>query len=295
MGLAFDTSCRREAGGALWRGLVVGVLAAGLIGCRRPEPTATAQATAAPSRYDCPMHPSYVSDKPGECPICGMMLVAAARADETRFEVNGRAAVPLSPDARRMLGVRTDAVRRLHLFRSIRTAGRVEAGAVRTQPQVRVALYETELTSLAVGMPATLMVSYLPGKAWIGAVKDISPTIDDRSRTLSVVVQFDDPQHELRAGMFADVTLKRDLGAGLVVPDTAVISSGTRSLAFVERQDGTLEPRDLRLGPDVGSGFQVLNGLSEGEHVVTSATFLIDSDASLRGAAALLAPVGAER
>jgi hypothetical protein len=283
---------------------VGGLLLFALLGatgaCRRSQPTAVASAgapAAVAARYSCPMHPSYTSDKPGPCPICGMNLAPVSDPSDRRT-VSGRAAVPLSPEARQMLGVRTDVVRRVHLYRNIRTAGRIVIAGRRPgpRPYVLAEVYETDLASLTLGMGANLMVSYLPGKGWRGRVSDISPSVDEQARTLAVRIEADDPLHELRPGMFADILLRCDLGLGLLVPDTAVIFSGTRRLAFVERSDdGQLEPRDLRLGPDVGDGFQVLSGLGEGERVVSSANFLIDSESSLRGAAALLAPAAKDR
>src|SRR5262249_61703253 len=84
--------------------------------------------------------------------------------------------------------------------------------------------------------------------------------------------------------MFADDWLKTDLGAGLVVPENAVIAAGDRKLVFVDRAGGRLEPREVELGTKLQSGFQVLRGLAEGEVVVTSANFLIDSESSLKAA-----------
>jgi hypothetical protein len=89
--------------------------------------------------------------------------------------------------------------------------------------------------------------------------------------------------------MFADVFLKSDLGAGVVVPESAVINTGDRQLVFLDRQDGRLEPREVKLGAKVGNGFQVLQGLSEGERVVTSANFLLDSESSLKAALGAMA------
>jgi multidrug efflux pump subunit AcrA (membrane-fusion protein) len=175
----------------------------------------------------------------------------------------------------------------------LRTVGRVAKDRPPGQGlrPVLTEVYETDLPSLSIGMPASLMIAYLPGKAWQGHVTEIAPAVDETSRTFSVRIAMDDRDAELRAGMIGDVVLKCDLGNAVFVPDTAVLSFGRRRLAFVERPaDGTLEPRELRLGPDLGFGFPVLSGLADGEHVVTSATFLVDAEASLRGTVALLAP-----
>ena len=102
------------------------LLAGGLAACRRGA-DAPATSEAVKAQYHCPMHPSYVSDKPGECPICEMDLVPMARPARSAGSpvVAGRAMVTLSPERRQMLGVRSEAVARRHLDRTIRTVGRV--------------------------------------------------------------------------------------------------------------------------------------------------------------------------
>ncbi|PYQ23214.1 MAG: hypothetical protein DMF79_04335 [Acidobacteria bacterium] len=90
--------------------------------------------------------------------------------------------------------------------------------------------------------------------------------------------------------MFADVFLESDLGPGLVVPASAVINAGDRQIVFVDRERGRLEPREVQLGAKVGDRFQVLAGLAEGDRVVTSANFLLDSESSLKAALASMTP-----
>jgi Cu(I)/Ag(I) efflux system membrane fusion protein len=147
-------------------------------------------------------------------------------------------------------------------------------------------LYESDLPSIQVGMEAGLTVLSFPGKSWRGRLAIIAPTVESKARTITIRIDLANPGDELRPNMFADVFLRRDLGPGLMVPDTAVILAGNRRLVFVDHEDGWLEPRELRLGANLGSGFQVLSGLAEGERVVTSANFLIDSESSLKGAIA---------
>jgi hypothetical protein len=272
--------------------LLLPVVLGSLSACRRSQPAAAPKVVASPAaRFFCPMHPSYTANKAGECPICGMNLVPAPEQDKQPPRV-GRASVTLAPDVRRRLGVRTDVIRKVHLYRQIRTLGRVTAAGHGRAPSVATEVYETDMPLLSLGMPAQLMISYLPSKAWRAHVTEIAQAIDDKTRTLALRLEAEDTDNVLRSGMVAEVILKSDLGLGLMVPDTAVIFSGSRRFVFVEGPDGQLDPRELRLGPDVGYGFQVLSGAAEGERVVTSSNFLIDSESSLHGAAALLAPEG---
>jgi Cu(I)/Ag(I) efflux system membrane fusion protein/cobalt-zinc-cadmium efflux system membrane fusion protein len=90
--------------------------------------------------------------------------------------------------------------------------------------------------------------------------------------------------------MFVNVTLKVPMGSQLVIPATGVLQSGTREIAFVERSDGYIEPREVQLGSRVGDDFIVLKGLKAGEQIVTSANFLIDSESQLQAALGSFAP-----
>ena len=145
-------------------------------------------------------------------------------------------------------------------------------------------VYESDLPSVRLGMQAELQVPYRPGRAWRGPVTYINPTVEEKTRTIKVRIEVSNDGVDLKPEMFADVFLKSDLGMGVVVPESAVINAGDRQLVFLDRQDGRLEPREVQLGVKVGSGFQVLRGLSEGDRVVTSANFLLDSESSLKAA-----------
>jgi Cu(I)/Ag(I) efflux system membrane fusion protein len=91
---------------------------------------------------------------------------------------------------------------------------------------------------------------------------------------------------ELKPDMFAEVTLWDDLGSGLLVPESAVIDAGHRQIVFLDRGEGRFEPREVRLGAQVGTGFQVISGLTVGDRVATGANFLLDSESSLKAAIA---------
>src|SRR5258708_21004108 len=90
--------------------------------------------------------------------------------------------------------------------------------------------------------------------------------------------------------MFVNVVLKVPMGRQLVIPASGVLQSGIRQIAFVERSDGYLEPREVQLGSRVGDDFIVLKGLKEGENIVTSANFLSDSESQLQAALASFVP-----
>jgi RND family efflux transporter MFP subunit len=146
-------------------------------------------------------------------------------------------------------------------------------------------VYEYNLRSLALGTEGHISVASMPDKNWKGSVTYISPTVEERTRTIKVRLEVDNAGGELKPDMYADVFLHVDLGEGLVVPDGAVINAGDRRLVFLDRGEGRFEPREVKLGIKVnGSGLQVISGLAEGDRVVTSANFLLDSESSLKAA-----------
>jgi hypothetical protein len=407
--------------------------------CRMRATATTTAPAAATVVYHCPMHPSYVSDRPGDCPICGMKLVRAepspgaavptpaaadAHAGHAPVGPEGRAVVSLSAQRRRMLGVETAIVRRATLERSIRTVGRVAVDErrlhhvhtkyeayvehlhvdftgkfvrkgepllslyspelVATQQEYLLAwraqqvyaksdlpllarggadlleaarqrllfwdvrpadierlgasgevrrtldlyspvsgyvvqkvayhgmrvtpadilfdiadlsrlwvladVYESDLGAVPLGTPAELTVAYLPGKTWRATVTNVAPTVEEKTRTVKVRLEVDNRAGDLKPEMFADVTLRAGGGSGLVVPEAAVVRGGERDAVFVERADGSLEPRAVKVGARASAGLQVLRGVEEGERVVTSANFLLDSESSLRSALAAVSP-----
>lgn len=446
--------------------LVVLSLAFASVACRKSPDAGAPSATAKAAQYHCPMHPTFVSDKPGDCRICGMKLVPMESGSQARprsvlyyrspmdpsvrsatptkdsmgmefvpvyaedvapvSDVQGRAVLTLSAQTRQMLGVRSVVVRSVPRLRVIRTVGRVtvderrlhhihtkyegfvehlhvdftgkfvrrgepllsiyspelvatqreyllayraqkrlaESGipsvaqggvdlleatrqrllfwdirpadiaaiektgqvmrtldlyadisgyvvqkmafhgmrvtpadtlfdvADLTQLWVLADVYESDLPSVRIGMEAEISVPYLPGKKWRGPVTNIAPTVEEKTRTVKVRIEVVNRGEELKPDMFADVLLEADLGTGLVVPEDAVINAGQRLLVFLDREGGRLEPREVQTGPRISEGFVVLSGLAEGDRVVTSANFLVDSESSLKAAIASLAPSG---
>ncbi len=403
-------------------------------------------------RWTCAMHPGYLSDKPGECPICGMRLVpveAAAKPGERkvlywrspmdprqtspvpRKDAMGMDYVPVyadeaasgvisvDPERRRLIGLRTVRVERRAIDAPIRTSGRVaydETRIAKVQPRfdgyierldanftgkqvekgqplaavyspellateqeyllalkarpslaasglpdaaeaararleligigrrqldeiartgkpvraltltapisgfvtqksavagarvsaseplfeiadlsrvwVLADVYENELPRVRVGQEATVTLAYWPGRVWRGRVSWIYPAVDDKTRTVKVRIAVDNPKTELRPEMFADVVLATDPRRALVIPDDAVIDSGTRKLAFVSLGEGRLEPREIETGVHARGLYEVRRGLAEGDEVAAGASFLLDSESQLRSAVRAMAPAG---
>jgi len=147
-------------------------------------------------------------------------------------------------------------------------------------------VYEYELPWIEVGQRGVAVLSYLPGQRFEGEVTYVYPFLDPKTRTARVRLEFDNPKLVLKPDMFANVTIQTETRAGvLAVPSEAILRSGQRTLAIVALGEGRFEPRPVRLGIDGGDGWvEVSEGLREGERVVTSGQFLIDSESRLQEA-----------
>jgi len=152
---------------------------------------------------------------------------------------------------------------------------------------VNVDIFENELSWLKIGDRAEMRVRAEPGRTYKGKITFIHPTLNRKSRTVQVRLEFDNADLSLKPGMFANVTLYVDsqLGA-VVVPSEAIIRSGSREQIFVVREPGKFEPREVTLGVSAQGLTQILSGVKAGEEVVTSSQFLIDSESKLREATA---------
>jgi Cu(I)/Ag(I) efflux system membrane fusion protein len=145
-------------------------------------------------------------------------------------------------------------------------------------------IYEYELPFLRLGQQAAIQMSYYPGETFTGKAIFIYPYLDPQTRTAKVRFEFANPHGKLKPEMIADVEIMLRLGDKLAVPESAVIDTGVRKVVIVDRGSGYFEPRDVRLGAKAGDVFEILDGLKNGERVVISANFLIDSESKLKEA-----------
>ena len=146
---------------------------------------------------------------------------------------------------------------------------------------VDAAIYQNEFSLVKLGQEATVQLSYAPGETLTGRVAYVYPYLDQETRTVTVRIEFANPEAKLKPGMYAEVLLRSDQGEALAVPKSAVLDTGSRKLVFVSRGEGRFDPREIRTGYLAGDYYQVLEGLRAGEQVVTSANFLIDSESQL--------------
>jgi membrane fusion protein, copper/silver efflux system len=151
---------------------------------------------------------------------------------------------------------------------------------------VQAQIYEQDLPVVKLGQEAVVKLSYLPDREFRGRVTYIYPTLDEKTRTARVRMEFHNPGYFLKPGMFATVELRAEVEPSvLLVPDSAVLRSGEKNTVFVALDGGRFDPRVVKIGLRAeGNNYQVLAGLSEGERVVTSGQFMLDSESQLREA-----------
>jgi len=145
-------------------------------------------------------------------------------------------------------------------------------------------LYEGEAAAARVGRTARVSLPYDDTVTIAGRIDLVYPTLDAESRTLKVRFAFPNPRLALKPGMFVNVEIEALREPGIVVPESAVIDTGTRQVVFVETAPGHFEPRDVRVGMRSDGKAVLRAGVHEGEQVAMAANFLLDSESRLRGA-----------
>ena len=146
---------------------------------------------------------------------------------------------------------------------------------------VSVDIYEYEAPFVHIGQAASMQLSYFPGKTYRGRVAYVYPMLDAKTRTIKVRLEFSNPQYTLKPDMYADVQLTIDYGMQLVVPSEAVLNSGTKQVVYIAKPGGYFEPREIKVGDQFDGQYAVLAGLNQGEKIVASGNFLIDSESRL--------------
>jgi len=152
-------------------------------------------------------------------------------------------------------------------------------------------VFQDAVGRLKPGDPAQVTVDAYPGREFNGRVDQILPQVDLATRTVRVRLIFRNPGVVLKPGMYVNVDINLPLGKQLVIPASAVLQSGSRAIAFIDHGDGNLEPREIQTGPQIDDAVIVLKGLQSGDHVVSSANFLVDSEAQLQAALGSFTPV----
>ncbi len=157
---------------------------------------------------------------------------------------------------------------------------------------VNAEIYEYEVSFVGVGQTATMTFASYPGEQFHGRVSYIYPYVNKEARTVKVRLDLPNPNIRIKPEMYGEVVVNVDRGSHVAIPEQAVLDSGTRTIVFVVRGEGVFEPRAVKLGPRIGSFYKVHEGVTEGDRVVTSGNFLIDSESKLMASTNMMGALG---
>lgn len=143
-------------------------------------------------------------------------------------------------------------------------------------------VFEGDLAVIKVGNAARLRLQSFPGEEFEGKISYIYPVVNPQTRTVKVRSEFVNTDQRLKPQMFGETIFEADFGSGLTVPENAVLFTGKRNLVWIQTEDGMYEPREVQVGFKLDGKYQILAGLTEGEKVVSSGGFLIDSESQLK-------------
>ena len=145
--------------------------------------------------------------------------------------------------------------------------------------------YETDLPFIRTGQAAEIELPYSGGgKKLRGRVEFIYPFLDPKSRTAQVRMQFANPNFSLKPEMFTNISMSVSMGRQVLVPQDAVMDTGIEQYVFIDKGDGYVLPRKVKVSAEAGENLGIERGLKAGERVVTGANFVVDSESRLKGA-----------
>jgi membrane fusion protein, copper/silver efflux system len=153
-------------------------------------------------------------------------------------------------------------------------------------------IYESEVAAVTLNQLASVTFAAYPGETFLGTVAYVYPTLNAEARTVRVRVDLPNPGMKLKPGMYGSVILQTDTVNTLVVPKEAVLDTGLRQLVFLDRGEGVYMPYPVKLGRRNQDSVEVLEGLKEGDRIVTSANFLLDAESKLASASSMQAMMG---
>jgi membrane fusion protein, copper/silver efflux system len=157
---------------------------------------------------------------------------------------------------------------------------------------VQAEVFEYEMPFVQVGQQGILTLAAYPGETFQGEITFIYPYLNQEARTNKVRLVFKNPKLRLKPDMYGTVQIQVNRGRKLVVPEQAVLDSGTRQVVYVVRGEGMFEPRQVTLGPKVGAYYEVVEGLEQDERIATSGTFLLDSESKLMTSSNMMGALG---
>lgn len=157
---------------------------------------------------------------------------------------------------------------------------------------VHADIYESEVAAVKLNQPASVTFAAYPGEAFRARVAYVYPSLNAEARTVRVRLELPNPGLRLKPGMYGTVTLRTDSVKTLVVPKEAVLDTGLRQLVYLDRGQGVYEPTPVKLGRKSQDRVEVLEGIKEGDRIVTSANFLLDAESKLASAGSMQEMMG---
>ena len=273
--------------------VMIGAIAAATLGAvvagtwyflssRQEAPATTAAATDAAKKerkvlyWTDPMTPGFKADKPGKSPFMDMELVPVYE-DEA-----GAAVVSVRPEIIQSLGVRTYTVTRGSQPRRVAATGYLFRDA--RGLAVLVDLIDRDASLVRAGQRAEVRVSDVPDRTWGGVVEEVESDVDIGARTLKARVRLGGATATLKPNMFAEVAILGTAAGkqALFIPREALIRTGTRNAVVLALGAGRFQPVAVTPGIESDDWIEIRHGIKEGDVVVTSGQFLIDSEASVR-------------
>jgi len=142
-------------------------------------------------------------------------------------------------------------------------------------------IYEYELPFIKIGQTVNITTKSLPGQTLSGDVTYIYPDLSPQTRSVKIRIDIENKDEKLKPGMFANVQIEVAGEERLAIPESAVLNSGNRNIVFLSRGNGIFVPREIELGPVISGFYPLLKGLAEGDVVVSSGNFFLDSESQL--------------
>lgn len=238
-----------------------------------------------------PMYPGSHFDKPGKSPFMDMKLVPVYADGEG--QAGGQSAVTINPEVINSLGVRTYTVTRTSLAQQVTAQGylfRAQNGALLAQVDV----FERDSKWIRAGLPAELRAMDLPGQTFAARVESVEGDVDNGARLRKARIALRQPQAALQPDMSVEVTLRMPASPVLAIPREAVIRTTSRTAVVLAIGAGRFQPVDVVLGPERGDWIEIRQGIKQGDIVVVSGQFLIDSESSLRASFQRMEPPATE-
>lgn len=149
---------------------------------------------------------------------------------------------------------------------------------------VYLTIYEYELDLVKIGLPVEIDLVAFPGEVFVGKIVSINPVLNAETRSAEAKAIIANTGYKLKSEMFVNAKINVDLGEKLAVPEEAVLDTGLRKIVYIIKDGDLLEAREIKTGQKALGFYEVLDGLKEGDTVVTSGNFLVDSESKLKGA-----------